>query len=191
MASSALGECSPNCGKGRSAPSTKERRWKGAGTRFQNLFQLTKLGESRKHSSILDDRTDRVKVAPIRQRLEGIPHASLQEAIDCIAQRDCEMKHDAGIAITIGDASCAAVSHQRRFSKVPHRAHPLVPSVTAPHIVVPVHVEALIPAVTNKTLRLSTQVPFHVGDRSPRIVDGESAAQVVDSLEPPRSVRVS
>ena len=57
--------------------------------------------------------------------------------IRCIAERNCEMQHDARIAIAIGYARSTAVPHQRRFCKIPDGAEPLVPGVAAPDIEVP------------------------------------------------------
>src|SRR4029077_8979849 len=93
------------------------------------------------------------------------------------------MQHDAGIPVTVGYASSAAIANQRRFRKLPHRAHPFIPGIATPHIKVPIHIKTLVAPITNKALWLPTQMLLHIGDRSARIVDGKQAAQIIDGVE--------
>src|SRR5712675_1484090 len=103
--------------------------------------------------------------------------------IECVAQRNSEMQHHAGIAIAVGDASGAAVAHWRSIRKIPNRGNLLAPGIAAPDVVVPVHIKAFEAAITRKGFLLAAQVALHVGYRSAGVIDGKFGAQGVDGVE--------
>src|SRR5712675_3299088 len=103
--------------------------------------------------------------------------------IKCVAQRNSEMQHHAGIAIAVGDTSGAAVAYWRSIRKIPNRGNLLAPGIAAPHVVVPVHIKAFEAAIALEGFLLATQVALHVRDRSAGVVDWKFGAQGIDGVE--------
>src|SRR6202040_1057527 len=105
------------------------------------------------------------------------------EPIHTIAQRNGKVQHHAGIAVTIGDASGAAIAHHRGGGEVPDRTEAFVPVITPPHVIIPIHIKTLVASVTNKLLGYSSEMALHVGDAGAGIVNRELVTQVVDGVE--------
>ena len=93
------------------------------------------------------------------------------------------MQHYTRVPVAIGNAGGAAVPNQRSLFEIPNRAHWLLPGIAAPNIEIPVHVKALVSAITGEVLGFLEQVAFHVGHRSFGIVHRECAPEIVDSLK--------
>lgn len=59
----------------------------------------------------------------------------------------------------------------------------MFPGVTAPNVVVPIHVETLVAGIADETLRFAAKVPLHVSCRRPRIIHREFAAPRINCIE--------
>src|SRR5215472_1422610 len=93
------------------------------------------------------------------------------------------MQHYTRVAIAVGNARRTAIPDKRPAGKVPHRTHGFAPGITAPDVVVPVHVETLVSAIADKGLPLAAEVPLHMGDRCAWVVHRELAAQAINDIE--------
>src|SRR5690242_20994597 len=54
----------------------------------------------------------------------------------------------------------------------------LIPGIASPHVVIPIHVEALVPAIASELLALATQKMLHVLHRRSRIRSEEHTSEL-------------